>query len=284
MLDADNTKAISLAEFGRFFREFPLRAQAANLAAVAAAGAPVVTRRATSFAPRAARRASASNLTEGLVSPVRSACLSKTASLATPLHASSTFATLHHSCRRIIPSPSPSPPHAGGQHWSEPAFAPLPAGFPPERRKSTGSRAVMRSNAQTMMRCRSTPCLGSATSVPSEWLGADGSPLLPMTSTVVKGGLSEPARRGARSSKHGRKHARVDGGSGRAACHMEDYAGDAEPGNLKSGSGNLRSQLGGQLVMQETAQETRGPRSSYLATLEKSASSIGTSAGLHRRS
>ena len=197
--------------------------------------------------------------------------LVQTASLATPLHASSTFATLRHSCRRIIPSPSPGPPHAGGQHWSEPAFAPLPAGFPPERRKSTGSRAVMRSNAQTMMRCRSTPCLGSATSVPSEWLGADGSPLLPMTSTVVKGGLSEPARRGARSSKHGRKHARVDGGSGRAACHME---GDAEPGNLKPGSGNLRSQLGGQLVMQETVQETRGPRSLYLATLEKSASSV----------
>jgi len=77
VLDAGNTKAISLAEFGRFFRELPLRAQAANLAAVAAAGAPVVTRLATSFAPRAARRASASNLNEGLVSPVRSACLSK---------------------------------------------------------------------------------------------------------------------------------------------------------------------------------------------------------------
>ena len=77
MLDADNTKAISLAEFGRFFRELPLRAQAANLAVAAAAGVPVVTRRATSFAPRAARRTSASNLKEGLVSPVRSACVSK---------------------------------------------------------------------------------------------------------------------------------------------------------------------------------------------------------------
>ena len=139
----------------------------------------------------------------------------------------------------------------------------------------------MRSNAQTMMRCRSTPCLGSATSVPSEWPGADRSPLLPMTSTVVKGGLSEPTRRGKRSSKQGRKHARVDGGSRKTAYHIEDYAGDAEPGNLRSGSGNLRSQLGGQLVMQETVQETRGPRSSYLATLEKSASSIETSAGLH---
>ena len=203
--------------------------------------------------------------------------LVQTASSAAPLHPSSTLAALRHSCRRIIPSPSPSPspssPHAGEQHWSEPAFAPLPAGFPPERRKSTGARTVMRSNAQTMMRCRSTPCLGSATTVPSEWPGADGSPLLPMTSTVVKDGLSEPVRRGARSSKHGRKHARVDGGSGRTAYHIEDY-GDAEPGNLRSGSGNLKAQLGGQLVMQETVQETRGPRSLYLATLEKSASSV----------
>jgi hypothetical protein len=132
----------------------------------------------------------------------------------------------------------------------------------------------MRSNAQTMMRCRSTPSLGSATSVPSEWLGADGPPLLPITSTVVKGGLSEPSRHGARSSKHSRKHVRVDGGSGRPACRMQDYAGDAEPGNIRSDSGNLRSQLRGQLVMQETVQETRGLGSSYLATLEKSASSV----------
>ena len=77
MLDADNTKAITLAEFGRFFHKLSLCTQAANPAAVAAVGAPVVTRRATSFAPRAARRASASNLTESLISPVRSACLSK---------------------------------------------------------------------------------------------------------------------------------------------------------------------------------------------------------------
>ena len=56
---------------------------------------------------------------------------------------------------------------------------------------------------------------------------------------------------------------------------LEDYAGDAEPGNLRSGPENLRSQLKGQLVMQETVRrrvETRGPRSSYLVRLEKIAS------------
>jgi len=176
------------------------------------------------------------------------------------------------------PSRSPSPTHADGQHCSEPAFAPLPAGFPPGWRESTGGRAVLRSNAKTLMRCRSTPCPGSGTSVPSERPRTDGSPLLPMASTVAKGGPSGSARsrRGARSSKHDRKHARVDGGSGRTAHHIEVCAGDAEPGHLRSDRGNLRSHLGGQLVMQETVQETvqqtRGPRSTYLATLEKSAS------------
>ena len=172
------------------------------------------------------------------------------------------------------PSRSPSPTHAGGQHCGEPAFAPLPAGFPPGRRGSTGGRAVLRSNAQTLMRCRSTPCPGSGTSVPSERPGTDGSPLLPMASTVAKGGPSGPARsrRGVRSSKNDRNHARVDGGSARSAHHIEARAGDAEPWYLRSDRGSLRSQLGGQLVMQETVQQTRGPRSTYLATLEKSAS------------
>ena len=138
---------------------------------------------------------------------------------------------------------------------------------------------MMRSNAQTMIRCRSTPCLGSASSVPSGWLGTDGSPL--RTSTVVKNGLPEPSQHGECRSKHHRKHARVDGRSGRATYHIEDCAGNAEPGNLRYDSRNLRSQLGGQLVMQESVQETRGLRlyckprkASYLASLEKSASSI----------
>ena len=77
MLEANDTKAISLAEFGRFFSELPFRAQATTPAAVATGGTPVATRRTTSFAPCAARRASASNLNEGFASPVRSACVSK---------------------------------------------------------------------------------------------------------------------------------------------------------------------------------------------------------------
>ena len=141
----------------------------------------------------------------------------------------------------------------------------MPTGFPPEQRK-----AIKRSNTQTMMRCRSTPRLGSASPVPSEWLhDTDGSPLLLVTSTVVKDGLSEPSRRDERSSKHGCKHVC---GSGCHAGHNGNLP--TNSGSLWYNSGNLRFQLGGQLAMQETVQETRGLRSSYLASLERSASAV----------
>ena len=57
---------------------------------------------------------------------------------------------------------------------------------------------------------------------------------------------------------------------------MQDTMESYRPTLLWYNSGNLRFQLGGQLAVQETVQETRGLRSSYLASLslERSASAV----------